>query len=1190
MSNKCSLCIILFFISIQLQAQTQFLPVFKNGKWGVIDAQANIIISPKYTYIGNFDAQNQAVALIDGKVGIIDNQDNIIIPFKYNNIQKITPNLYAVLDEKWGVINIEGEIALPFKYDLITLNKLLYRNYSQFSDTSDFFILTQQNDKKGILTSDFKVLSEPFFEDIYRISESLWIGTHESKHSLLNLEGKLQTFDSLSFEYWQDDFVLVSQKDDLIGLMDAQGKELIPIKFDEIEKLTLNKQPYWFVSKGTERGLYSLSGRAILAPIYQKITEIGDDLLAISTLEGQGIANNEGEILLPCAYSKLRLNQNRYVFFTQKNLMGLYDINLQRNIFEPVYINIEMLQISGSIPIYRVTGIDDKKTILNKDKKVILNEENADEIYYDPAGTFKIRKGKLWGISGELGIILPQFDNISRFTRNIALVEKNGKKGLINILGQVIADPIYEKIELKGQTARIQQANQNAVEYIELDAYGRVEDRFQVNNLRKITVNKNQNSSDEEDALEEFDFELDDNLRFPENANININRISDTTAIQDNGFTFYWGQREWAWGIKDSKDSILYVPQFSSIMFDTLANLYFLTKRSNINRSTKDYIFNAQIGKMILENAKINVSTTISDFQRSDFTALRGYYLMKDGTRLNQLEYTTPTEQVRTARIFFAESFTPNGYSRVNILGEYSQYFSENTSSNIKAEYIKYGKWGLLGKNKLLVAPNYEFISLFDVKGFALVKANGKWGILDTLGKELIKPAYDELSYFPDQEIDYWLLQNNKSKAGFVDSTQRVSIALIYKDVRGFCNQRAAVQLENGTWNFIDTQGNLINKEEYIAVSEFQEGFAAVKQGRYWYYIDAQGKTLVKEDFTQAYNFSDGLAVIIKRGKYGYINTQGEEAIPCIYREAQAFKSGVAVVKDESNKLLLLDAKGMLIQKVSYEKINPFNELGLASYRPHQQKNNYGLLNKEGKALTQANYQSIEPFREGFALAKKRDRFLFIDTLGNELKGNFLVANGFSEGLAVVKTDEGWGYIDTSGAFSIPPSFDYAYSFYKGWAKVIDKKNNVVWIDTKGNKHSELPKKILWKDIDFTPRPTRGLPKKLQVARDGKIWQDENHSFFSIQGTENQEFKFYNSQSISSTNQLFSYIGDINEGFIDVKVQHSYGLASLEGEILLPAEYDNLSYIGDNLFRVEHGGKIGYFQAQKKQWIWQLQK
>ena len=59
----------------------------------------------------------------------------------------------------------------------------------------------------------------------------------------------------------------------------------------------------------------------------------------------------------------------------------------------------------------------------------------------------------------------------------------------------------------------------------------------------------------------------------------------------------------------------------------------------------------------------------------------------------------------------------------------------------------------------------------------------------------------------------------------------------------------------------------------------------------------------------------------------------------------------------------------------------------------------------------------------------------------------FYDALPFSEGLAAVKTDKGWGYINTKGEYVIPPKYKVVTSFDKGTAYVVRKDSGLYKLD-----------------------------------------------------------------------------------------------------------------------------------------------
>ena len=68
-------------------------------------------------------------------------------------------------------------------------------------------------------------------------------------------------------------------------------------------------------------------------------------------------------------------------------------------------------------------------------------------------------------------------------------------------------------------------------------------------------------------------------------------------------------------------------------------------------------------------------------------------------------------------------------------------------------------------------------------------------------------------------------------------------------------------------------------------------------------------------------------------------------------------------------------------------------------------------------------------------------KFGYISEAKVVIKPQFDDAKEFTEGLAAVKLDKKWGYIDRTGRYVIKPRFDYACSFAEGLAAVkLDKK------------------------------------------------------------------------------------------------------------------------------------------------------
>ena len=146
-------------------------------------------------------------------------------------------------------------------------------------------------------------------------------------------------------------------------------------------------------------------------------------------------------------------------------------------------------------------------------------------------------------------------------------------------------------------------------------------------------------------------------------------------------------------------------------------------------------------------------------------------------------------------------------------------------------------------------------------------------------------------------------------------------------------------------------------------------------------------------------------------------------------------------------------------------------------------------------------YERVYELSDGMAKVKVNGKYGFLNEWGNlSIPPEFDDANKFSEGFAGVKIAEKWGYIDKSGKIIIEPQFELAGNFSEGLAFVmiegkygyIDKAGKIVikpkldmaedFRDGKAlvqvaGKHAYIDKKgkyLNFGDIDFeaTPEPT----------------------------------------------------------------------------------------------------------------------
>lgn len=124
-------------------------------------------------------------------------------------------------------------------------------------------------------------------------------------------------------------------------------------------------------------------------------------------------------------------------------------------------------------------------------------------------------------------------------------------------------------------------------------------------------------------------------------------------------------------------------------------------------------------------------------------------------------------------------------------------------------------------------------------EGIALTKFQGRYGMVNSRGYELVLPRFE--------------------------------------DARLFHNGYAAVA-NNARWSFVNKQGQLIGKFRYEWTLNFEQGVAAVRRDGLWGFINEQGQEFVpcKYELVRSFN-EEGVALALRKGQWYEIDMLGKE-------------------------------------------------------------------------------------------------------------------------------------------------------------------------------------------------------------------------------------------------------------------------------------------------------------------------
>lgn len=369
------------------------------------------------------------------------------------------------------------------------------------------------------------------------------------------------------------------------------------------------------------------------------------------------------------------------------------------------------------------------------------------------------------------------------------------------------------------------------------------------------------------------------------------------------------------------------------------------------------------------------------------------------------------------------------------------------------------------------------------------------YGFINKNGEYQIEPKYDKAFTFKNGFALVNLNTRKESNWEFINQNGKNLFNKSFLEARSYSEGFAAVAYYYSSFGFIDTTGVFITKPQYEEVGDYKDGFARVKFQGKWGFINKSGKEVIYPQFSYARDFSDGLALVGQfinnvYTQYSYIDTTGNISIKLGERDvpiledgfsrkvkmeipSSDFNNGLAIIKIDRlwgshhySEAVFINKKGNVVikpkEKNCYGVLNFYqfiNDFAIASC------GEFWFLNKKGNSAFNLIFDDIGNFHEGLARVKINDNWGFINTSGNVIINPDILkskteirtsapyddVSDFREGLAMVLTRNRIGYIDKTGKWVIQPELIAAKPFNDGIARVkLSNRKGWSFIDKDG--------------------------------------------------------------------------------------------------------------------------------------------
>lgn len=234
--------------------------------------------------------------------------------------------------------------------------------------------------------------------------------------------------------------------------------------------------------------------------------------------------------------------------------------------------------------------------------------------------------------------------------------------------------------------------------------------------------------------------------------------------------------------------------------------------------------------------------------------------------------------------------------------------------------FFSSGSFGYVNKNGVIkIEAKYKSIIPFFDNGLADVQNHeGKWGRINKKGEVVSSLEYDEIS----SDYSGWRRVKKNGKYGYITSSipeRKISVA--YKNAWDFIGNLALVQYSDGSYNYYNTNGELISNENYKQARSYPNNgwfWVQFNDDKYGFINLCDGKILNNKHYLDALAFYEGYAVVKNYDEtYDFINIYGTQVSHFKARYICSFNQGYAAIINR--KMAIINDQFELITEYKYD-------------------------------------------------------------------------------------------------------------------------------------------------------------------------------------------------------------------------------------------------------------------------------
>lgn len=334
------------------------------------------------------------------------------------------------------------------------------------------------------------------------------------------------------------------------------------------------------------------------------------------------------------------------------------------------------------------------------------------------------------------------------------------------------------------------------------------------------------------------------------------------------------------------------------------------------------------------------------------------------------------------------------------------------------------------------------------------IKKNGKYGLIDFNGKELVPAEYDEINTLTG--IENSIIIKKGGLIGLVNDNGSTIVDPKYTEIKNigktYKNGYITVDAQ-GKYGVISATKKQILENRYDEIAQtYLENYYLVKENGIQKLINSNGNTMIENGFDEIKSVTSNGVIFVKDKLYGEMNTSGEVIIEAKYQYLEESQNGIYIAR-LNDKYGLIDNMQNAILEFNYTGIT-YNEKVELYFAEDAQSRTSVINDKQQVKLTgilseinteesyirmriddEYKYYNLECEEKSSTeilkdntlfLSKKDGKYGFVDKKGNVVV-DYIYDDATEQneyGFVAVKKNGLWGSIDSKGKQIIEPNYN----------------------------------------------------------------------------------------------------------------------------------------------------------------------